>query len=442
MSARRIRRNVYLRTGDSSRAIADADVVLRTAEYLFADDYLQRGVARLRRGGEAAFRQAEADFKAAADIERGDRRAAVKIAQAICQILCPARRAHAFARALLAAAPSRAELDRNRDIANADAYLGILALKRGDDATAARIFADALAISSEAAVAIFGRGVVKFNAGDIEGAKDDFALSREHHTKMAELYASAGIEPVPFRPAVVVEPPPDSGIERDLAICSTGGEITLGPDGKLDLSPQIDACTRVARADLPPQPRAAAYVHRGRWRAMSGDRVGGAEDQAAALALDPDNVDALIASASELAAKKKFVDARALFDRALKVDAKSFLALLGRCEALAGMGEMKAALDDCDRAVLLSGGQPVSTMRRAPILLRAGENKRALRDFDLALRELARFGLPDDATARFGRGIALQRLGDTAAAALEFAKARTQNPNIDREFAALGVTPP
>lgn len=442
LSARRIRRNVYLRIGDSSRAIADAGVVLASAEYVYTDDYLERGVAYLRRGGEAAFRQAESDFKEAAKIERGDRNAAMKYAQAVCQILCPARRARMFARALLAAAPSRNQLDRNRDIADADAYMGMLALKRGDDAGAARRFADAMGISSESAVAIFGRGVVKFNAGDIEGAKDDFVLSREHHNNMAGLYASAGIEPIPARSAIVVEPPPDSGIERDLAICRNGGEVLLGPGGKVDMTPQIDACARVTRAELSQELRAEAYVHRARWRAMGGDRTGGMEDHAAALALDPKNVDALIAGASTLAAKKQFAEARALFDRALKVDEKSFLALLGRCEALAGMGQAKAALDDCDRAVLFSGGQPVATMRRASILLRAGENKRALRDFDLALREFARFGLPDDAYARFGRGVALQRLGDTTAAALEFGKARAQNPDIDREFAALGVTPP
>ncbi len=440
--ALRARRRAYLEVGDSAHAIADAERIVAVAKYLYAEDYLERGVAYLRRGGDDDFTRAERTFKQAAAFERGHERGATAFVKKFCAIFCGARRSGSIAALLLAAAPSRKKLDHNRNIADADAYMGMLALKRGDDGKAAAIFAEALEHSSRSAVAYYGRGVVKHNAGDIEGAKDDFATSRDHNGNMHLLYARAGIEPVPAQHATFVEPIADAaGSARDIGICQRGDDVAPTAGATLDFAAEIDACTRVVRAKPAKEVKALAYANRARWRAMKSDRDGAIDDYNAALTVDPGNVNALIAIGGYLTEQRKYDAAIAAFDRAATADPKSFNALFGRCEARAAQGDAKSAVADCDQAVAAAGDDPRVKVRRAPVLLRAGENKRALRDYDLVLREAARYGLPDDPDARFGRAVALKRLGDTAGAEIDFKKARAQDPTIDRQFAELGIKP-
>jgi len=440
--ALRARRRAYLETDDSTHAIADAEQIFAVADYLFAEDYLERGIAYLQRGGGDALARAEQSFKLAAAFERGRERGAAKFVKTLCGIFCVARRSPSVAALLLTAAPSRKKIDRNRNIADADAYMGILALKRGDDAKAAAIFAEALKISSKSAVAYYGRGVVKHRAGDTEGAKDDFAKSREHHGDIRLLYARAGIEPVPALHAVVVEPVDDAaGSARDVGLCQRGDFAAMTPGAKLDFAGEIDACSRLIRANPAKEAKAQAYANRARWRGMKNDRDGAIDDYNAALTVDAGNVESLIAVGGHLTQQRKYKEAVAAFDRAVKADAKSFHALFGRCEARIAQDDVKGAVADCDQAVAVAGDDTMVKMRRAPMLLRAGENKRALADYDLVLREFARLGLPDDPSVRFGRAVALKRLGDTAGAETDFKKARAQDRDVDRQFAELGITP-
>ena len=440
LDALRTRRTVYLWMGNASRAIADAEALFAVAEYVNVSDHLDRGLAYLRRGGEPALARAEADFARAAQLRRG-KPSLQEFMRVLCRTLCFSRRGSSLARLLLAVAPSAEKLDQNRRIADADAHMGILAFKRGNKPQAAQIFAAALGTSKDASVAHYGLGVLKFEAGDVEGAKDDFARARLIGVDADRVYANAGIEPVPAIRSVIIEPPPDAGIERDVAMCQNGNDLAQGPGGEIDVAPITGACTRVARSQLPKEARAMAYVNRAKWRAMGGDRTRAAEDLAAALTLDPNNVDALIAKASVAAGARKFAEARDLFDRAATVNPKSFHAVFGRCEMLAELGELKAAVADCDRAIALSGQPERFGVRRAPVLLRAGEYARALADYDLVLREDARYGLPENPYARFGRAVALKRLGNTVGADSDLKLARAQVPGIDREFAALGIRP-
>lgn len=118
---------------------------------------------------------------------------------------------------------------------------------------------------------------------------------------------------------------------------------------------------------------------------------------------------------------------------------ESAAACVARANALADDAQWALAIADLGKALALDPKHVEALTARAGLHELMRDRGRALAD--IALRELARAGVPDEPYARFGRGVALQRLGDKAGAATAFKSARAQNPGIDREFAAMGVTP-
>ena len=66
---------------------------------------------------------------------------------------------------------------------------------------------------------------------------------------------------------------------------------------------------------------------------------------------------------------------------------------------------------------------------------------RALKDYDAYLREIGRRGYQNDAYALFGRGIARRRLGDFAGSEVDLKAARSQDKDVERAFAEMGLKP-
>lgn len=441
----RRRMDAFLELRDSDRAIADGTKLVTAMGG--HDALLARGIAYLQKGGPA-LDLAQPDLEAGVRILRNADNAGLRFVRAICETLFARQRPTLLLKTIVvglwrmqvdALGLSAHSKTRRHMIADADAHLGLLALKRNDLKTAASIFDAALALSTESATALYGRGVVKHQAGDIEGAKDDFVAARALHPGIDHAFAVIGIEPVPETRIVMVAPMPESGIERDIALCD-GKEMTSRADGSIDFVPNIEGCTRTLRGTIAKPAKARAYYMRAQWLASTGDVAAAAIDVDAALAIEPRNADALLARAALLVRARRFEHAIADFDLALKIAPESFQALFGRCWARIETRDVKGAVQDCDRAVELSRDPDVFIQRRAPILLRAGQYERARADYDRILRHIARQGLEAAPHILFGRGIARRKLGDTGGDD-DLKAARKQQPGIDKEFAALGLTP-
>ena len=438
------RAHAFFELGESDLAIADATTALKAAPT--PENLQARGFAYLQKGDIA---HARTDFEDAAHGLRHNENLAVRLRQLFCRAICGSVKPGALLKTLVlglwniqaeAIGLTDHARTRRRLIADADALLGLLALKQSDSKAATAIFNAALLISNESPVALYGRGVVKHQAGGAAGAKDDFVAGRNIDHRIDHTFALVGIEPVPETRTIMREPAPDAGVERDIAICD-GAEMTPRADGSPDFTVNIEACTRALRGETKKPVRSQAYYQRAQWLAQTGDVAAATIDIDAALAIDPRHVDALLARAALAARERKFDRAIIDFDAALEVEPASFHALFGRCEARVEIGDIKGGVADCDRAVELSRDPDVFGQRRAPVLLRAGEYKRALSDYDAVLRHAARQGLGVDPYALFGRGIARKKLGDAAGADADLKAARRQHPGIDQEYAALGLKP-
>ena len=98
-------------------------------------------------------------------------------------------------------------------------------------------------------------------------------------------------------------------------------------------------------------------------------------------------------------------------------------------------GSLQAALDDCNHALALHAGDPSALDSRGLVYLRMKNPAAALADYSAALALS-----PSKASSLYGRGIARQILGDTAADA-DFAAAKAIQPGIAEQFSKWGITP-
>jgi tetratricopeptide (TPR) repeat protein/predicted aspartyl protease len=118
-----------------------------------------------------------------------------------------------------------------------------------------------------------------------------------------------------------------------------------------------------------------------------------------------------------------------------KRDVRRDEAYNGRCwarvEANVDLGK---ALDDCDEAVDADSKNASFLDSRAWVYLRQDKAKKALSDFDRAIALK-----PDAAWSLYGRALAHQRLGETAATEADLAAARKAVPDIDADIGKAGL---
>ena len=216
------------------------------------------------------------------------------------------------------------------------------------------------------------------------------------------------------------------------------------------------------------KPEAFIYVNRMETRAAA-DRDGRSSDLAAALKLDPDHREALIAKAAMLVQDGKFADALPVYDGLLAKSPTDSTLLLargmarlragdakrGEADLVAASAEVKtdlqlnelcwskatagialqSALADCDRAIALSPKVAAFLDSRGFVLLRLQRNDEAIAAYTEALA----IG-PDEAASLFGRGIAWKRKGDPKRAEADFAAAVKRDAEVRTQFAGYGVT--
>ncbi len=232
----------------------------------------------------------------------------------------------------------------------------------------------------------------------------------------------------------------------------------------------VSACTVViAEPVLRPSARAQAYAIRGWARMRQNERPAARADFDAAVALDGDNVQALLgrgtidgmdgkveaaladfAQAQKLEPKNQavFIDraqvlinhrryaealADAEFDRYAAGAGNTFLNLRCRARAYGGIDLDKAQLV-CNQALWLQPNLPVLLEARAIVALKQKRPEAALADFtSLSTSQ------PQAARGWFGKALAEQALGREAEAKSDFARARGIKANVAQDFANFGL---
>jgi len=124
-------------------------------------------------------------------------------------------------------------------------------------------------------------------------------------------------------------------------------------------------------------------------------------------------------------------------DDAVALQPTSALALTNRCRTRAAANiALEEARADCAAAVGYDPGASFAHDSLGLVHLRLGEYDAAIAAFDAALRLERRL-----TSARYGRGVALSRLGRVAAAQNELAAAAADDDGIAAWYAGIGLAP-
>ena len=194
-------------------------------------------------------------------------------------------------------------------------------------------------------------------------------------------------------------------------------------------------------------------------------------DVTAALALKPDNVDALGELADILARQGNLPGAIAALDRVIAAPGNDDLEPLVRRAALRlrlgntpladkdlaaaaalattasklnqlcwtkaiNGAALDSALADCDRALTLAPGNAATLDSKAFVLLRLGRLDDAIAGYNAALAQV-----PRQAASLYGRGLAWRRKGDIVKSDADIATARATYAPIAEQFASYGMMP-
>jgi tetratricopeptide (TPR) repeat protein len=192
------------------------------------------------------------------------------------------------------------------------------------------------------------------------------------------------------------------------ATCERG----LNPD-------RIAACTELLRQDQSSDRLVSIYGNRAQAYSQSHQHELAVKDYDAALAIDPDNIDALYGRGWALHRMNLHERAVADADRMIAMGAKAatYGAHQLRCQALARMSQFDEAIRSCTEQLAFHGLSQFS-IDRGNVYLEAGQPDLAMKDFDAALGKDQ-----NNAWAILGRGKALLAKMEYSAALTEFDRA-------------------
>jgi tetratricopeptide (TPR) repeat protein len=142
----------------------------------------------------------------------------------------------------------------------------------------------------------------------------------------------------------------------------------------------------LARRDLPPEALADAFVERGLALAALGRQPRAAEDFAAALAVAPRHIPALLARADQLFALGQPAEAEAGYSRVIEIAPKNILAHINRGVTRDEQGRFAEAIDDFTLALALDPGSPVALVNRGVSRSQAGDLAGMCADYEAACR--------------------------------------------------------
>ncbi|HWY62304.1 MAG TPA: tetratricopeptide repeat protein [Rhizomicrobium sp.] len=155
------------------------------------------------------------------------------------------------------------------------------------------------------------------------------------------------------------------------------------------------------------------------------------------LKLRSESAEVLAGLGQSLNGLGQFDRAVAQFAKAAALAPKNAAYRNGLCWARAGTGKnLKQALADCNAALALAPGTPGPLNSRSLVELRLGRFGAAVTDYTASLK-----AMPQQASARFGRGLAHLGLGHVAAGSADILSARKTDNEIDGLFVLLGLLP-
>lgn len=158
-------------------------------------------------------------------------------------------------------------------------------------------------------------------------------------------------------------------------------------------------------------------------------------DFQAALRLKPRDHEDQAGYAQSLSGQGKFQEAVVQYRKAVELAPARAPYWNGLCWARAGTGQgLKQALKECNQALSLQPGAPGALNSRGLVYLRLRQFDRSIADYTASLA-----AGPLQASARFGRGLALLYSGKTEKGKADIAEARRRDPEIDSLFVLLGV---
>ena len=264
----------------------------------------------------------------------------------------------------------------------------------------------------------------------------------------------------------------------DEAMAELRAGITAAPGETFPYVAAANAAIGIGRRDegmrfyeqaLAIKREAYIYLNRANWR-LKADETGRLADIDAALALDPSQMEAILAKAELLRDRGDAAGAIALYDRAVAAKPDRGDVVFARGLAKVRLGQEKAAqadlaaaaawakgsanrlnslcwgkatsgvllseaLTDCDASIAIEPASAATLDSKGLVLLRLGRASDAVRAYDQALTTA-----PQQAASLFGRSVAHARLGDRVKADADRAAALAMSPEIERQFADFGVT--
>jgi tetratricopeptide (TPR) repeat protein len=169
-------------------------------------------------------------------------------------------------------------------------------------------------------------------------------------------------------------------LTRGIARTALGDKTLAGED-------YVEAVQRYDHLIDPANPDALALYRRAAALAGSGQTDKALEDYSAAIKANPKASLAFLGRGVLLAERKRSYD-RAVedFDKVLALEPNNVEALISRGDAFSQLGDMGRALADLNRAVALAPQSPVPLLTRGQIESRRGNNAGAASDYEAALK--------------------------------------------------------
>ena len=197
----------------------------------------------------------------------------------------------------------------------------------------------------------------------------------------------------------------------------------------------IAACTAViAGGSVDAKDLGAAFKIRGNAYDDSGQYDRAIEDYDHALAINPDDADALNNRGTSYRANGHYDLAVKDYDQVLKLTPYSAKALNNRCFAKALMGQLDQALADCNESLRLRPANANTLASRGFVYLKLKHPEAAIADYNAELRIT-----PGDPYTLFGRGVAKRMKGDLPGGEADIKAAKGIMPEVTDEMAKLGV---
>lgn len=298
------------------------------------------------------------------------------------------------------------------------------------------------------------RGMAFLDAGNFESALKDFDLAIRHDPNKGWNYLYRGR-------ALIAKGETERGqedlrrareltptIAKELTDDAVNYRIRANVDKRYLIASLRDLDSAIA---VDPD-YAPGYYQRAMTRLWIAGAAGRFDDEDAlrdfdrAIALQSDNVDALVGRGDVLRNRGNFAGAVADYDRALALVAEGSASGIGvalrpkaldaRCHALSQLGLLDKALEDCNEAKRM---QPyIIPTNRALVFFKLGRLDEAIADYDVVLKLF-----PKNAFALYGRGLARRGKGDVAGGGMDLVAARTEKADVGATFSSwFGVVEP